>query len=116
MKKDVSDMDDFEKMLEKADFSRETTQKNQLYYELFRKPIPTADAQRITLLSDADLGFVSGGLKALAADGQNTEKELLSRAQEQRDVRDLRQPVPDEDVLTPEEQKRILKVPGGKCL
>ena len=109
-------MDDFEMMLEKADFSRETTQKNQLYYELFRKPIPTADAQRITLLSDADLGFVSGGLKALPADGQNKEQELLSRAQEQRDVREPRQPLPDEDVQTPEEQKRILKVPGGRCL
>ena len=109
-------MDDFEKMLEMADFSRETTQKNQLYYELFRKPIPTADAQRITLLSDADLGFVSGGLKALPADGQNNEKELLSRTQEQRDIREPRQPMPEEDVLTPEEQKRILKVPGGRCL
>ena len=112
MKKDVSDMDNFEKMLEMADFSQETTQKNQLYYELFRKPIPTAEAQRITLLSDADLGFVSGGLKTLAGDEPKAENELLSRAQEQGTVRGLRQPMPDEDVLTPEERRRIMKVPG----
>ena len=59
-------MKDFEKILELADFSRETTQKNQLYYELFRKPIPVNESVS-SPLGDLDLSFVNGGVRSMPA-------------------------------------------------
>lgn len=66
-------MKDLEKLINEADFSKETTQKNQLYYELFRKPVPVNETFK-GLLSDADLSFVSGGVsRSMPAEAQEEE-------------------------------------------
>ena len=52
-------MNELEIILDKADFSAETIQKNQLYYELFHKPVPVIG--RKMPLNEAALGFVAGG-------------------------------------------------------
>ena len=54
-------MTSMEKLLEEADFSRETNHKNRLFYELFGKPVPITPAAGITLLGDDQLGLAAGG-------------------------------------------------------
>ena len=50
-------------LLENADFSKESTQKNQLYYELFHQPIPvSSESGRVTKLDFESLGTVAGGV------------------------------------------------------
>ena len=50
-------------LLENADFSKESTQKNQLYFELFHKPRPVASQpEGITMLDFESLGAVAGGV------------------------------------------------------
>ncbi len=52
-----------EKILEDADFSKESTLKNQLFYELFHKPVPvTSESVGITMLDFESLGSVAGGV------------------------------------------------------
>ena len=67
-------MKDIEKLIEEADFSKETAQKNQLYYELFRKPVPITEpgGER---LSEADLSFVNGGVSRAMPEEPKTESE-----------------------------------------
>ena len=52
-------MKDIEQLLEEFDFAKETAQKNQLYYELFHKPVPVKKGQYV--LSEMELGLVGGG-------------------------------------------------------
>ena len=65
-------MKDLEKLLESADFSRETTQKNQLYYELFHKPVPVIE-NHPSLLGDFDLGLVNGGVRSMQMENMEME-------------------------------------------
>ena len=65
-------MKDLEKILESADFSRETTQKNQLYYELFHKPVPVIE-NRPNLLGDFDLSIVNGGVRSMPMEDMEGE-------------------------------------------
>ena len=53
-------VDSLEKMLDAADFSKESSQRNQLYYKLFHEPVPVS-AGRAELLSMESLALVSGG-------------------------------------------------------
>ena len=69
-------MKDIEKILEQADFSQETTQKNQLYYELFHKPIPVKE-HTPSLLGDFDISFVNGGVRSMPADSTETEAVIV---------------------------------------
>lgn len=67
-------MDFMEKLLENADFSKETTQKNQLFYELFGKPVPIAGKEGITLLGSEELGLVAGG-RSIQKNGPEKETD-----------------------------------------
>ena len=50
-------------LLENADYSKESTQKNQLYYELFHQPIPvSSESGGVTKLDFESLGAVAGGV------------------------------------------------------
>ena len=79
-------MKDLEKLINEADFSKETTQKNQLYYELFRKPVPVHESYEL-LLNDADLSFVNGGVSrsmpAETLDEESVKNRLRSGLPEQ---------------------------------
>ena len=79
-------MKDLEKLINEADFSKETTQKNQLYYELFRKPVPVHESYEL-LLNDADLSFVNGGfsrsMPAETLDEESVKNRLRSGLPEQ---------------------------------
>lgn len=79
-------MKDLEKLINEADFSKETTQKNQLYYELFRKPVPVHESYEL-LLNDADLSFVNGGVSrsmpAETLDEESVKNRLRSGLTEQ---------------------------------
>ena len=71
-------MKDLEKLINEADFSKETTQKNQLYYELFRKPVPVHESYEL-LLNDADLSFVNGGVSRSMPDETLDEESVKNR-------------------------------------
>ncbi len=65
-------MKTIEEILEAADFSKETSQKNRLFYELFQKPVPVQEG-KLYGLSEEELGFVSGGVSRSADVQQKTE-------------------------------------------
>ena len=74
-------MKDLEKLLESADFSRETTQKNQLYYEPFHKPVPVIE-NRPNLLGDFDLGLVNGGVRSMPMESPEAEGVIVRQIEQ----------------------------------
>ena len=65
-------MKDIETLLQRCDFSQESTQKNQLFYELFHKPVPVNSS--IRPLAMEELGMVAGGRPILPEDPDQTDK------------------------------------------
>lgn len=73
-------MKNFEKLLASADFSKETNQKNRLFYELFGKPVPVNEPGGVTLLSAEELGMVAGGRDILNEELKKEEEDKKNTA------------------------------------
>ena len=95
-------------IFENADFSKESTQKNQLYYELFHQPIPvSSESGGVTRLDFESLGAIAGGvtrnhpynefIAKAAAFAEQMDEEQLKRCFEEYLAKGT--PVPVDDFL-----------------